>query len=194
MPNETYVLAGATVGAFAAYVTAKITTNTQLNIARLNAEKDITLQRERLLEDRSRNELTVEREKLDALHRTLSRIALENSQTMSYIQSDSNMGVEDFRARYLENCERLHESMAIADIYYPKMSDSLRRIYGQTNIFWGNQENLLRTDIKTNREGWQSLLANVLEASDVIDTQTRHLKDEIASRAKELSESLARQP
>jgi len=191
MQNELYILAGATVGAVAAYVTAKITTSTQLNIARLNAEKDITLQRDRLLDDRFKNELSIERGKLDVLHRILSRIELENSQTMSYIQSDSNLGVEGFRTRYLENCERLHEALAIADIYYPKMSDRLRQICGQSNIFWGNQENLLRTDIKTNREGWQSLLSRVLEASDAISTRARQLKDEIASRAKELSERIS---
>ena len=191
MQNELYILAGATVGAVAAYVTAKITTSTQLNIARLNAEKDITLQRDRLLDDRFKNELSIERGKLDVLHRILSRIELENSQTMSYIQSDSNLGVEGFRTRYLENCERLHEALAIADIYYPKMSDRLRQICGQSNIFWGNQENLFRTDIKTNREGWQSLLSRVLEASDAISTRARQLKDEIASRAKELSERIS---
>lgn len=191
MSNEIYILAGAAVGAVAAYVTAKITTRTQLDIARLSAEKDITLQRERLFDDRMRNELSVERGKLDSLHRILSRIALENSQTMSYFQSDSNMGVDGFRGRYLENCERLHEAMAITDIYYPKMSDSLRQIYGQTNIFWGNQENLLRTDSKANHEGWQSLLSKVLEASGEIASRTRVIKDEIASRARELSESIA---
>ncbi|GHT93251.1 hypothetical protein FACS1894116_04870 [Betaproteobacteria bacterium] len=190
MPNELYILVGATVGGVAAYITAKITTGTQLNIARLNAEKDITLQRDRLMDDRFKNELSTERGKLDILHRILSRIELENSQTMSYIQSDSNLGVEGFRTRYLENCERLHEAMAIADIYYPKMSDWLRQIYGQSNIFWGNQENLLRTDIKTNHQGWQSLLTKVLEAAEAIRTRTCHLKDEIAGRAKELSEHI----
>lgn len=191
MPNELYILAGATVGAIAAYVTARVTTSTQLDIARLNAEKDITLQRDRLLDERFKNELSVERGKLDVLHRILSRIELENSQTMSYFQSDSKLGVEGFRTRYLENCERLHEAMSITDIYYPKMSDRLRQIYAQSNVFWGNQENLLRTDIKTNHQGWQSLLSKVLEACEAIGTRTRQLKDEIADRAKVFSDELA---
>jgi hypothetical protein len=33
MSNELYILAGATVGPFAAYITAKITTGVQMNIA-----------------------------------------------------------------------------------------------------------------------------------------------------------------
>jgi len=94
MPNELYILAGATMGAVAAYITAKVTSGTQLDIARLNAEKDIALQRDRLRDDRFKNELSIERGKLDTLHRILSRIELENSQTMSYIQSDSDLGVD----------------------------------------------------------------------------------------------------
>ncbi|MFZ6845840.1 hypothetical protein [Undibacterium sp. RuTC16W] len=191
MTTELSILVGTVTGALAAYITAKVTTNTQLNIARGNADKDITLQRDRLKHDHFTNELSVERAKLDALHRILSRIELENSQTMSYIQSVSNLGVEDFRSRYLENCERLHEAMAIADIHYPEMSEKVCEIYGQSNIFWGNQENLLRTDIKANEFGWQTLLSKVLEASQAISTRARHLKFEIAHRAKELSGNIA---
>lgn len=191
MSNELYILAGATVGAFAAYITAKITTGVQMNIARLNADKDITLQRDRLNEDRLKNEIFIERGKLEVLHRILSRIALENSQTMSYMQSDANLPIEDFRTRYLENCERLHEAMGIADIYYPKMGRKLREIFAQSNIFWGNQENLLRTDITSNRDSWNSLLGVVLEASKAIGSRTDQLQDEIADRAKKLSESIA---
>ncbi|MDE1716250.1 hypothetical protein PWG14_27675 [Chromobacterium amazonense] len=190
MQNEIYIVAGAAVTALAAFVTAKITTGIQLDIARLNAEKDVKLQKDRLHDDRLKNELVVEREKLDILHRTLSRIQLENSQTMSYFQSQSNMNVESFRARYLDNCERFHESMAIVDIYYPKMRDDLYHIYGQMNIFWGNQENLLRTDIKTNPDGWSSLLCKVLDAGEEISKRTRNLKDEITDRARKLKERI----
>lgn len=192
MPNEIYILAGAGVGAAAAYITAKITTASQLNIARLNANKDIRLQEDRLFDERLKNELLTERGKLDVLHRTLSRIELENSQTMSYMQSEAKLGIEDFRQRYLENCDRLHESMAIVDIYYPRMSESLQKIYGQMNIFWGSQENLLRTDIRTNKEGWNLLLSQVLDASKEIGKCTRQLKDEIAGHAKELSKNISK--
>jgi hypothetical protein len=190
MQNEIYIVAGAVVTALAAFVTAKITTGIQLDIARLNAEKDVKLQKDRLCDDRLRNELVLEREKLDVLHRTLSRIQLENSQTMSYFQSQSNMDVESFRVRYLDNCERFHESMAIVDIYYPNMREDLYHIYGQMNIFWGNQENLLRTDIKVNPDGWGSLLLKVLDAGEEIGKRTRNLKGEIADRARKLKEKI----
>ena len=189
MDKELYLLVGALVGAIAAYITAKVTTKAQLHIARLNADKDIVLQRDRLQDERARNELSVERGKLDILHRTLSRIALENSQTMSYMQSDESLSIADFRKRYLENCDRLHEAMAIVDIYYPKMSQALREIYSQSNVFWGYQENLLRTDINTNNAGWHAILAEVLKAGNAIGTNSRHLKDSVAERAKALAEN-----
>lgn len=189
MDKEIYLIFGTMIGAFVAYLTAKITTKAQLYIARLNAKKDISLQFDRLHEDRTRQERELERSKLDILHRTLSRIALENSQTMSYMQSDENISIAEFRRRYLDNCDRLHEALAIVDIYYPQMGKSMREIYGKSNVFWGYQENLLRIDIKKNHEGWQAMLSEVLKAGEAIGTHSRNLRDEIANRAILLSES-----
>jgi hypothetical protein len=191
MTKELYIFLGAIVGALFAYITAMITAKTQQDIARLNAKKDITLQHDRLLEERRKNEIYTERNMLDVLHRTLSKISLENSQTMSYMQSDENLEVPKFRMRYLENCDRLHEAMSIVDIYFPKMSDTLSEIYGQSNVFWGYQENLLRTDIMINPEGWNDLLLKVIKAGEEIGSRSRKLKREISARAKLLNENLA---
>ena len=190
MEKELYLLLGAGIGAVAAYITAKVTTKGQLNIAKLNTDKDIKLQSDRLKDDRLRNEISIERNKLDVLHRTLSRIALENSQTMSYMQSEANLSIADFRTRFLENCERLHEAMAIVDIYYPQMSDALKQVYAQSNIFWGHQENLLRTDIKTNPKSWSDTLTVVLKAGNDIEIKSSDLKYDISERSKTLTSSL----
>ena len=187
MPTELYLLLGAVIGAVVAYITAKVTSRTQLEIARLQADKDIKLQQDRINDDRQRNELAIERTKLDVFHRTLSRIALENSQTMSYMQSSEKLAVELFRARYLENCDRLHEAMAIADIYYPAMSQMLREIYGQSNVFWGVQESVLRTDIGKNHDGWMAHFSEAKKAGDEIGARTRELKGLVADRAAELA-------
>lgn len=191
MPSEVFVLVGAVIGALAAYMTARVTARTQIDIARLNARKDIALQKDRLFDERLRNEILAERGKLDLLHRILSRIALENSQTMSFFQSSSKLTVDEFRIRYINSCDRLHEAMAVADIFYPRMSAGLRKIYGQMNIFWGYQENLLRLDVNANYQQWQSVLSEVLKASNAIDNQVHEIKQEIAGRAKELVEAMA---
>lgn len=191
MDKEIYLFLGAAIGGLFAYVSAMVGARSQRDIARLNANKDIALQRDRLNEERYKNELTVEREKLDILHRILSKIALENSQTMSNMQSSAKLEVPAFRERYLENCGRLHEAMAIVDIYYPQMGGAIREIYSQSNVFWGYQENLLQIDLATNSTAWSSQLQEVLKACDVIGLRSGELKDQIAARAKQLTESIA---
>lgn len=82
MPKEMYILLGAIVGAMAAYVTARTTGKKQLEIAQLNADKELKLQENLLFDERLTSEVALERTKLETLHVILSKIALENSQTM----------------------------------------------------------------------------------------------------------------
>ena len=192
MPKEMFIFWGAVVGALAAYITARITGRNQIKIAEIGAQKDIALQEDRLLDERIRSEVALEREKLAALHMILSKIALENSQTMSYIQSDSGTSVAEYRARYLENCARLHEAQAISGIYYPEISESLDLIYGQSNMFWGSQEGVLRTDIKENNEDWSAHFQEALNASKDISNHVRTLQWKITERSKELNNALHR--
>lgn len=190
MPKEIYIVLGAVIGAIAAYITARITIKNQVRIAELNVEKDLRLQNDRLFDERLKAEVAKEREELKKLHLILSRVALETSQTMSYIQSDNNMKLNEFRERYLENCHRLHEAQAISDIFYPEMSESIREIYSQSNIFWGHQEGVLRTDIKENRQGWQSNLDEVLKSGKEVSNRSRNLQHQISKRSKELNNAL----
>ncbi|WP_444922369.1 hypothetical protein ACJJID_08685 [Microbulbifer sp. CnH-101-G] len=190
MPKEMYIFLGAIVGALAAYITARVTGKKQLEIARLNAKKELKLQEDRLFDERLKSEVSLERRKLEILHVILSKIALENSQTMSFIQSDSNMELREFRERYLENCSRLHEAKAIVDIYYSEMSESISSIYGQSNIFWGYQEGVLRTEIEKDREGYESNLGNVLKAGDEIAGDVKQLQYKISYRSAELIRAL----
>ncbi|MCH2177021.1 MAG: hypothetical protein MK193_14965 [Lentisphaeria bacterium] len=101
MSKELYIFLGAIVGALAAYRTARVTGNKQLEIAKLNANKELQLQENLLVDERVKAEVIIERNKLETLHIILSQIALETSLTMSFIQSDSNMELKEFRTRYL---------------------------------------------------------------------------------------------
>jgi hypothetical protein len=169
--KELFVLYGAVFTGLVGFLAARLTSGVQLKIARENSDKDLRLQSDRLLDERVRSEISLERKKLEKLHKTLSIISFENSQTMSYIQS-SDTELADFRNRYIENCARLHDALAITDLYYPEMSESIREIFGQSNIFWGYQEGVIRIDIKENEQGWQANL--------------------IAERGKELNKALQR--
>jgi gas vesicle protein len=183
---------GACVGALAAFVTTKMTAKNQAQIAALNADKDIRLQQDRLIDVRIQAEVALERQELKRLHLILSRVTLENSQTMSHIQSDGGMELPAFRDRYLENCRRLHHAQAIADIYYPKMGSSVRDIYGQSSMFWGHQEGVLRTDPKTNQQVWHLNMSEVVKAGDAIAKHSRNLQYKISERGEKLKQLLRR--
>lgn len=191
MPKEAYIFLGVIVTAFVAFVVARFTSGIQLKIAKDNSEKDLKLQSDRLADERLKNEVALEREKLEKLHKILSVISFENSQTMSYIQS-SETELSDFRKRYIENCDRLHEALAITDIYYPDMTDPIREIFGQANCFWGYQEGVIQIDIKTNEQGWQSNLSKVLDAGTEINKRAKSLQYKISERSKELNKALQR--
>jgi hypothetical protein len=191
MPKEAYIFLGALVTAILGLVVAKFTSGVQLKIAKDNSEKDIRLQSDRLADERLKNEVALERDKLEKLHKILSVISFENSQTMSYIQS-SETELSDFRKRYIENCDRLHDALAITDLYYPDMSEPIRKIFGQANCFWGYQEGVIQIDIKTNEQGWQSNLSKVLDAGGSINKHVKNLQYQIAERGKELNKALQR--
>ncbi|MDR7121979.1 hypothetical protein [Rheinheimera soli] len=191
MPKETYLFLGALVTALIGIFVARYTSGVQLKIAKDNSEKDIRLQADRLADERLKNEVALERDKLEKLHKILSVISFENSQTMSYIQS-SETELSDFRKRYIENCDRLHDALAITDLYYPDMSEPIRQIFGQANCFWGYQEGVIRIDIKTNEQGWQSNMLKVLDAGGVINKHVKSLQYQISERGKELSKAFQR--
>lgn len=190
MPKEMIIMFSAFIGTFTAYITTKITVRNQIRIAEINAEKEISLQSYKISDERTRAEVDVEREELRKLHKILSRVTLETSLTMSYIQSDNSMGLHEFRERYMESCYRLHEAKAISDIYYPEMSGSVDKVYGQANIFWGHQESVLRTDIKDNRDVWEASLSKVIKTGNEISSCSRALQEKISTRGKELKKAL----
>ena len=191
MEKEAYIFLGAIVAAIIGYAAARLTSGVQLKIARDNSDKDLKLQSDRLADERLKSEISLEREKLERLHKILSAISFENSQTMSYIQS-SHTELSDFRRRYIDNCDRLHDALAITALYYPGMSESVRVIFGQANCFWGYQEGVIRIDIKENEQGWQSNLSKVLDAGTEINKRVKDLQYSIAERGKELNQALQR--
>ena len=190
MPDVSLSFLATLAGAVVAFAAATIAARSQQSVAKLSADKDLTLQRERQRDERFKTELGAEREHLLALHRTLSQISFENSQTTSFMQSDANMPIAEFRSRYLENCGRLHDAMAIAAVHYPAMLDELEKIDGEANIFWGYQENVLRTDFKLNPELGRINLAKVLDAGRAIALSVASLKALIAERGRVLARAV----
>jgi hypothetical protein len=185
-------LIAALVAATISFITTIITTRSTVNIARTNANKDIRLQNEKLFEEKFKAEVSFQRQKLEDLHIILSKISLENSQTVSHMDFTAKLEIPIFRERYLSNCERLHKAIAIVDIYYPEISLAIRSIYDQTNIFWGYQEQLLGTDINKEKDKWKINYESILEASSEIKDQVKKAQELISNKGQVLNDLILR--
>ncbi|MDK9772688.1 hypothetical protein [Vibrio sp. B181a] len=190
MEKEMYIFLGAIGAALISYFAQSLNSRNQIKIAEKNLEQHLRLQDEKMAGERLIKEVELERNKLEQLHVVLSLLAFENSQTMSYMQSGSETDLDKFRSRYIDNTIRLHEAEAIAEIYYPEMLERLKVIYSEANKFWGYQEQLIQTDIKENRSGWESALYKVQESGTKIYSHVKDLKADIAKRGKLLKQEM----
>lgn len=187
--SNTAVIA-AIVAATIAFIANIITTVITFVIAKLNSNKDIKLQNERLLDDRNKSEVALLRSKLEEVHIILSKIELENSQTLSFFHSTSGITRDQYRERYLENCERVHKAVCTTDLYFDEMSSAIRNIYNEMNSFWGNQEALLMINKATNRLGWDNAFGEVIAASKTISAKAQEVQIKIVSVSKILNDRL----
>ena|GEM_PF-1312266 len=190
MEKEVIIFISVLLGAIAAYITARVTSNNQLRIAQENTQKELKLQSNLIRDERLKSEVTMKRNKLEELHIILSKVALENSQTVSFIQSDEDMPLSVFRERYLENCSHLHIAKSISALFYPEMTEQVSEIYNHSNIFWGAQEGVLRTDIKENKTGWEGHLGKVVASSQKISKRVNTLQSDIVNHGKTLNKAI----
>ncbi|HIF9529900.1 hypothetical protein [Photobacterium damselae] len=189
MEKEIIILISALLGAIAAYITARVTSSSQQNIARINADKDYRIHTSTIRNERLKIEVALRREKLEQLHLILSKISTENSQTISVIQSSDKLSLSDFRHRYLANCNLIHEAQAISALYYPEIRKYLDQIYNQSTRFWFYQENILRTDI-TGKDSGLHNFDNIREAAVKISSITSNIMNEIEIQGEILSQTV----
>jgi hypothetical protein len=185
MEKEIYILLGALVG----FIAAALTSGIQLKIAKQNSQKDIQLQTGRLADERLKNEVALQREKLEKLHKLLSTISFENSQTMSFLHREE-LNISDFRKRYIENCDRIHDAHAITDLYYPDMSDFVDEIFKHANLFWGYQDIVMQTEVPVSQQLILTNLAEVRSAGLEIKTLVVALQNQIAEKGKALEKKM----
>ncbi|WP_029826926.1 hypothetical protein, partial [Vibrio parahaemolyticus] len=82
-----------------------------------------------------------------------------------------------------------HKAEAIAAIYYPEMTGRIEKIYGCSNLFWGYQEGVLRTDINEKREIWHTNLEKVIEAGREISSNANSIKQDIENKGSALNKA-----
>ncbi|NTV48409.1 MAG: hypothetical protein HGB32_06585 [Geobacteraceae bacterium] len=187
--GNTAVIAAVAAAAIA-FLANIITTIITFKVAKLNTNKDLRLQNERLHDDRNKAEISFLRAKLEEVHNIISKTELENSQTISFFHSTSGIPRDEFRSRYLENCERIHKAVCVTDLYFVEISPAIRNIYNQMNLFWGNQESLLGINASANQHAWDSAYAKLLDASNIISSKAQEVQREIVSASEKLSSKL----
>ncbi|MCW5258516.1 hypothetical protein D5038_19860 [Verminephrobacter aporrectodeae subsp. tuberculatae] len=183
-------LVGSVIGAFFTLFAAVLVTKGQERVARINADKDLRIHADKMTNSRLTEDVTARRGKLSELHQILSRVEFENSQTMSYMSAEENLEIPVFRQRYRELCSMMASALSIVDIYYPEMSQSMLLVYGKANIFWGQQEHLLRTPSQ-DRKAWQERHAAVVETAHKIRDLTSAMQENVQAEARDLARSLA---
>lgn len=189
--NEIIILYGAAITVLIGFLASWQNSRAQMSSARISAEKDKDIQLNEIRSRRVEKEAETKLSELEKMYSTLLVIALENSKTMSYMQSSKNFDIETFRERYLSNSNELHEIQAKIAIRFPRMIEETNKIYSQANVFWGVQENLLRTDIKNNPNGYQSLCDKIHDVSCEISDLINSLKSKIAEEAEFIQNKLA---
>ena len=179
-----YSLFGVIVGFLGSYMSSK----TLLQIAEKNIQFQAKIEKEKTDQAFQEKELDRLRPRLEHAHQILSFISMENSMTVSFMESSGNLDIEAFHKRYLSNCEKLNELRAISTIDdIPKLASVLEEVYDLTNIFWGYQQwkmELLKSGSKAGANSSNQELQKVIfelpqkikEAKHIIHEQSKELK------------------
>lgn len=133
-------------------------------------------------------------DRIREVHELMSMLAANYSQTRSYMDWTDKISRSEFRRIYNEDCNKVHKLLFIAEVHFSNYKDHSRNIkeeinaiYGHMNVFWENQEELLRNDEIENEQHRErsrsSRLEKVVEASLKIGTCSMKAQRELAQLA-----------
>ncbi len=183
MTSGIYSLFGVIVGFLGSYISSK----TQFQIAEKNIQFQSKIEKERTDRAFQEKELDRLRPRLEHAHQILSFISMENSMTVSFMESSGNLDIEAFHKRYLANCEKLNELRAIATIdNISELASVLEEVYGQTNIFWGYQQWKMELLKSGNKAGANSSNQELQKVIFELPEKIKEAKYIIHKRIKEL--------
>lgn len=141
-PKEAWGAAGVVVGALLALLGVRLSSQVQERIAVWQIEKDVRIHREKLDADLLTARAGRMIQKLEESHEALSEVAMAFSITGMYFTRE-DQPVEEFRAWYLSYCRKVERIIGTVSFYVPNGADSIRKLYGQMNIYWGEMEGII---------------------------------------------------
>jgi hypothetical protein len=162
------------MGAFT-YLSNKIQIKNKYNIEKLKIEKE-------------QNE-NLRKEKLFAIKEINNIIGLFEryiSLTQSVIESSIKMDVNEFHLQYLEKDKRLVDLQTLIAIYFPDLFNEARELLGLHNKYWGNQNILLRIDIKEDRNGYSSVQRSIIEIAKKASIVIEKIREDISKKTEKI--------
>ena len=181
-------LLGAIIGGFFTLKATKINNISQLERDRENHKKDYDIEKLKIEKEQKEN---LRKEKLLAI-KEINNVAGQFERYISLIRSNIEssikMNVNDFYLQYLERDKKIVEIQTLASMYFPDLLENIRRLFGVHSRYWGNQNVLLRIDIKEDFEGYKSMLKPIIELGEEAFAITKEIRDQLLKKAEALKE------
>ena len=190
LPKEAYVIIGAIAAAFISAIVAILVSVLnnwhQRKIAQNGYAHQLSLEKLKIEHARGESDRAFLRARLEEVHETLSRMAMEHSLTASYIHSNRAQ-VHEYHERYLTNCRDMDRVRAVVALYFPDLHDEVEMTNNEMNLFWGSQQNYMDNLSSGNTKGASIAQQKVVDAAQAISTWAASVKRKLSSIATELN-------
>jgi len=157
-----------------------------VRLARENHQHQYQVEVLKFNEQRVRENEAHLREKLEDAHQILSKIATENSMTASFITSMTGVTASEYHTRYQKNEEDVRRLRMVVDLYLPQLHDTVEELTGLTNLFWGNQQELLGQEPRGNEGAARNTTVRIAELSSEIGRKVMAAKSQLREMAHSL--------
>lgn len=181
-------LLGAIIGGFFTLRVTKINNISQLERDKENHKKDYDIEKLKIEKEQKES---LRKEKLLAI-KEINNVAGQFERYISLIRSNIEssikMNVNDFHLQYLERDKKIVKIQTLASMYFPDLLENVRKLFGVHSRYWGNQNILLRIDVKEDFEGYKSMLKPIIELGEEAFAITKEIRDQLSKKAEALRE------
>jgi hypothetical protein len=190
MEKEYLVLFGTVIGFLGSLLVTFLNNKQQIKKVRLENEHNIRLEELKIVTSIKKDQLRELLPKLEEAAALVSKLSMGYSLTASYIDSSKKVKPQEYNEWYLESNRGLDRLAAIIRINFDELSDQFDELAGLTNVFWGNQKNLLQKKEEGDKDGYRFFLDNVVKASSKIHRVASRLLNGMSALSNRLNESL----
>ncbi len=190
MEKEYLVLVGAAIGLLGSLLVTFINNKQKIKRVRIENEHNTHLEKLKFVTSIKKEKIHELLPKLEEAAGLVSKLSMAYSQNTSYIDVSKKISPEEYNEWYLESNKDVDRLAAIIKIHFDELSEHFGKLAQLTNLFWGNQHNLLLNNTDDDKEGYKFFLEKVTEASIEIQSVSSALLNDMSTVASRLNESL----